>query len=95
MPKVTFHHSGGQVTIVEAQKGEALLRIALDNGIPMENACGGNGFCTTCMCEVMNGGDNLESRTDREEAMGVTDDPHRLGCQARVVGDVEIRVIEY
>jgi hypothetical protein len=26
MPKVTFHHSGGQVTIVEAQKGEALLR---------------------------------------------------------------------
>ncbi len=93
MPKVTFR-DGDQVTEVEAQDGQTLLQIALDHGIPMEHACGGNGFCTTCMCEVEQGLEHLEERTDREEAMDVTEDPHRLGCQAKVKGDVTVRMVE-
>jgi ferredoxin len=95
MPKVTFHYAG-QVTTVHAHKGESLLKIALDNGIPMEHACGGNGFCTTCMCTVKTGMEHLSPRNDREENMGVTNDPYRLSCQSRVQeGDVEIEVTEY
>jgi len=94
MPKVTFHTSG-QVKIVEAEAGKTILQIALDNGIPMEHACGGNGFCTTCMCKVKNGMQNLSPRNDREENMGITEDPDRLSCQSQVQGDVEIDVIEY
>lgn len=96
MPKVTFHHSNDQVTVVEAQPGEKILNIALDNGVPMESACGGNGFCTTCMCKVQKGMEQLSPRNDREENMGVTSDPYRLSCQTRVVGteDVEIEVLE-
>lgn len=60
----------------------------------MEHACGGNGFCTTCMCDVKNGMGNLSERNDKEENMGISDDPHRLGCQAQVHGDVEIEVLE-
>ena len=37
----------------------------------------------------------LRSRNDREENMGVTEDPDRLSCQSEVKGDVEIDVIEY
>lgn len=95
MPKVTFHQSNGQVTTVEAETGKAILHIALDNGIPMEHACGGNGFCTTCMCKVKSGMENLSPRNDREENMGVVDDPDRLSCQSLVQGDVEVQVIEY
>lgn len=94
MPKVTFHYAGTQ-KIVEAKDGESILKIALDSGIPMEHACGGNGFCTTCMCTVKNGMQNLSPRNDREENMGITSDPWRLSCQSRVQGDIEIEVTEY
>jgi ferredoxin len=40
--------------------------------------------------------ENLSPRNDREEQMGITSDPYRLGCQARVrgEGDVEVEVNE-
>ena len=94
MPKVSFHYAGTTKT-VDAQTGESILKIALDNGIPMEHACGGNGFCTTCMCSVKSGMENLSPRNDREENMGVTMEPYRLSCQTRVQGDIEIEVTEY
>jgi adenylate cyclase len=91
MPKIIFH-IGDQVREVEGPEGERILQIALDNGIPMEHACGGNGFCTTCLCRVKNGMENLSPRNDREENMGVTDDPERLSCQARLHGDIEVEI---
>ena len=94
MPKVRFLQNG-QVKEVEATEGQSILQIALDNCIPMEHACGGNGFCTTCMCHVKEGIENLSPRNDREENMGVINDPERLSCQAQVQGDVEVEVIEY
>lgn len=94
MPKVTFHYAG-QVKTVEAGAGETVLKIALDNGIPMEHACGGNGFCTTCMCSVKSGMEHLTPRNDREENMSITNDPYRLSCQAKVHGDVDVEVTEY
>jgi len=95
MPKVTFITADGKRTEVEAEHGQSLLQIALDHNVDMEHACGGNGFCTTCMCKVQTGMENLSPRNDREENMGVTEDPDRLSCQAQVEGDVEIQVIEY
>lgn len=94
MPKVTFI-AGGQERVVETESGKTILQIALDSGIPMENACGGNGFCTTCMCKVKKGMENLSPRNDREENMGITENPDRLSCQTEVRGDVTIEVIEY
>jgi len=96
MPKVTFiMSSDGRTQTVEATEGDVILKIALDAGIPMEHACGGNGFCTTCMCKVKEGMQNLSPRNDREENMGVMNDPDRLSCQSEVHGDVTIEVIEY
>ena len=95
MAKFTVHYAG-MTNTVEAATGESILKIALDNGIPMEHACGGNGFCTTCMCTVKQGMENLNARNDREENMGITSDPYRLSCQARIAGggDIEIEVME-
>lgn len=95
MPKIRFHMSDGQIREVEAPTGETILQIALDAGIPMEHACGGNGFCTTCMCKVKTGMENLSPRNDREDNMGVVNDPDRLSCQAQVEGDIDVEVIEY
>ncbi len=95
MPTVTFVQQNGQITKVEAPEGETILKIALDAGVPMEHACGGNGFCTTCMCKVKDGMGNLSPRNDREENMGIVHDPDRLSCQSEVRGDVVIEVQEY
>ena len=102
MPKVTFLLSDGQRKEVEVEPGpeggpggKTILQIALDSGIPMEHACGGNGFCTTCMCKIQQGMENLSPRNEREENMGVMEDPDRLSCQSEVKGDVTVEVIEY
>jgi ferredoxin len=91
VPKVTFLYAGATKT-VDAQTGESILKVALDNGIPMEHACGGNGFCTTCMCTVKQGMGVLNERNDREENMGITNDPYRLSCQARLAGEGEVEL---
>ena len=93
MAKVTFI-MGSQTKTVEAPDGQTLLQIALDNGLAIEHACGGNGFCTTCMCTVKEGMDKLNARNDREENMGIMSDPYRLSCQARANGDVTIEISE-
>ena len=90
---MTFRYNG-QVKEVEAENGKTILQVALDNDIPMEYACGGNGFCTTCLCKVKKGSDGLSPRNDREENMGITEDDNRLGCQAEVVGDTEVELSE-
>jgi adenylate cyclase len=86
---------GSEVHEVEAEEGKTLLQIALDHNVPMEHACGGNGFCTTCLCRVKSGIENLSARNDKEENMGVVEDPERLSCQSQVHGDVEIEIAEY
>ena len=93
MPKVTFVY-GDERKTVEGTEGKTLLQIALDQSIPMEHACGGNGFCTTCMCQVKEGMQNLSPRNEREENMGIVNDPDRLGCQTTVHGDVTVEVPE-
>lgn len=94
MPIVTFIDPDGQIKKTEAEKGKTLLSIALDANVPMQYACGGNGFCTTCMCAVQEGMPHLSPRNEREENMGVTDDPNRLGCQAVVEGDVTVQILD-
>ncbi|HCI04261.1 TPA: 2Fe-2S ferredoxin [Candidatus Peribacteria bacterium] len=93
VPKVTFIYDG-QTKEVEAKEDQTLLEAAIEAGVPMEHACGGNGFCTTCRCKVKKGSENLSARNDREENMGVSEEPDRLGCQAEVQGEVEVELAE-
>ena len=92
MPKVTIIF-GDETKTIEVEKGGKLLKIGLDAGFPIEHACGGNGFCTTCMCEVTEGADNISELNDREENMGITGEPERLTCQAKVEGDCTVRIL--
>lgn len=91
MPKVTFKY-GDETKEVDAEKGQTILQIGLDAGVPIEYACGGNGFCTTCMVQVTEGMDNLNPRSDREENMGIVEGADRLTCQATLEGDGDVVV---
>ncbi len=99
MPRVTYTLQDGQTKVIEAPDGKTILQIALDNGIPMEHACGGNGFCTTCSCEVQDGekmiaGGVVSPVNDKEVNMGVEGPVVRLGCQTEVHGDITVKIVE-
>ncbi len=96
MPRVTFLHPDG--TSGEVPADLSLLEAAERLGFPLHHDCGGNASCTTCRVDVIAGSENLtdidfdeQDLLDRE---ALTEPYHRLGCQARVLGDVIVQVPE-
>ncbi len=106
MPKVTFLPADVTVEFDPESlpysghgKPGSLLDIALNFGIELEHACGGNCACTTCHVIVREGEENLSEMEDDEadkvdEAAGVTLHS-RLGCQAVVKGDVVVEIPDW
>jgi 2Fe-2S ferredoxin len=94
MPRVTFLHPEGRSG--DVPRNASLLEAAEVLGFPLTHDCGGNASCTTCRVEVECGGEHLseidfdeQDLLDRENLIEAF---HRLGCQARVNGDIVVRV---
>ena len=106
MPKVTFlnldktvEFEHGKLPYSEHGKPESILDVALNFGIQLEHACGGNCACTTCHVIVKQGDNSLSEMDDDEQdrvdmAAGVTVHS-RLGCQAVVQGDIAIEIPDW
>jgi 2Fe-2S ferredoxin len=95
---VTVKYEPGVTPYHEHGKEGSLLDIALNYGIEMQHACGGNCACTTCHVIVKEGEENLTTMDDDEDdrlymADGLTLHS-RLGCQAVVEGDVTVELAE-
>ncbi|QSX34866.1 ISC system 2Fe-2S type ferredoxin [Shewanella avicenniae] len=86
--------------VVEAEKGESILNVALRNGIEIEHACEKSCACTTCHVIVREGFDNLEPSDDLEDDMldkawGLEPES-RLSCQAKVEDeDLVVEIPKY
>ncbi len=96
MPRVTFLHSDGRSG--EVEENISLLDAAKEVGFRLNHDCGGNASCTTCRVEVQMGHEHLsEIDFDEQDLLdreALTEPWHRLACQARVLGDVVVRVPE-
>ena len=93
MAKVTFLPMN---ETYEARSGDSLLDVAINNDVPLAHACGGFCACTTCHVLVKSGEENLTPIEDDEEerldrCVGLTL-KSRLGCQAKVKGDVTVEI---
>jgi ferredoxin, 2Fe-2S len=80
----------------EAKEGESLLDVAIEHDVPMQHACGGFCACTTCHVYVKSGQEKLSPSDEEEEerldrATGLTLQS-RLGCQAKIHGDVVVEI---
>ncbi|MBB1530293.1 MAG: NADH:ubiquinone reductase (Na(+)-transporting) subunit F [Prevotella sp.] len=88
--KVTITINSDQKLVVE--QGGSLLTTLNDNGIHLSSACGGKGSCGQCRCQVVEGAgeilDTEKSHFSRKEVK----EHWRLGCQAKVKGDLSIKV---
>jgi len=89
MPKIVFVNEGRAAVVSE---GTLILEAAMDLGVSISRVCGGNASCSTCRVEVVAGGQNLTPINAQEIAYELGKNC-RLGCQARVLGDVAVRVL--
>lgn len=101
--KVTFQPLGKTVEVdldqmpyKEHGKQGSFLDIALNHGIHLEHACGGNCACTTCHVVVKQGAELLSQAEDDElDRLDMAADLQlnsRLGCQVVVERPGEIVV---
>lgn len=82
--------------VINANTGDNLIEVAMDNGIDIEHACEMACACTTCHVILREGFDSLEESEELEDdlldkAWGLEPDS-RLSCQV-IVGEEDL-VIE-
>lgn len=82
-------------TIAANDHSRTVLQHLHDHGIDWMHSCGGKGKCTTCKLIITGGLANFQALTQSEErysAQGALNAGERLACQAKITGDVSVRV---
>ncbi|WP_099611903.1 ISC system 2Fe-2S type ferredoxin [Vibrio fujianensis] len=86
--------------VLDANRGESVLDVALKNGIHIEHACEKSCACTTCHVVIREGFDSLDESDELEDDMldkawGLEPES-RLSCQAKVADeDLVIEIPKY
>ena len=88
MPTITFADQG---KTQEFDEGKRLLDAAGEMGVRLSQVCGGDGACGTCRIEVVEGWDNLTPPTP-DETYKEMEAPYRLSCQAKLLGDIIVKI---
>lgn len=81
--------------VIEAEPGQTICDVALQNYVEIEHACEKSCACTTCHVYIREGMDSLNENTEDEDDMldkawGLDPDS-RLSCQT-IVGDEDLVV---
>jgi ferredoxin len=91
MPKVTFVPAGQSF---EVASGTTILVSAIQNGLQLRHDCT-EAICGTDRVRILSGKENLSEKTENEELtleMMKAGTNERLGCVARVLGDVTVEL---
>lgn len=103
MVRLTFLPSGksvefeaGKLPYQDHGKPQSILDVAINCGLHLEHACGGNCACTTCHVVVKKGKELLsecsEEEADRLDTAADLQLNSRLGCQAIIEKPGEVVV---
>jgi 2Fe-2S ferredoxin len=87
----------GQKKLISEEMAKTALAHFLENRLDWMHSCGGKGRCTTCKMIVVEGMVNLSEPTPAEinyRKLGALKENERLCCQAKVMGDLRVRVPE-
>jgi len=92
----TFEFEHGKLPYQDHGKPESILDVAMNFGLHLEHACGGNCACTTCHVVVKKGKECLsEMEDDEADRLDMAADLQlnsRLGCQAVIQKPGEVVV---
>ena len=94
-----FLSPSGNVTItingkdkLEVEQGASLLSTLAAKDVYLPSACGGKGSCGQCKCQITSGGGEILDSEKGHFTRKQIKEGYRLGCQAKVKGDLEIKV---
>jgi uncharacterized 2Fe-2S/4Fe-4S cluster protein (DUF4445 family) len=87
MPKITFlpHEKDIQV-----DKGDVLIRAALEAGVHVNASCGGEGVCGKCRVIIESG--RVENGLSERLSQQDIDSGYRLACLSSVTEDIVVRI---
>jgi ferredoxin, 2Fe-2S len=101
MAKISFHHSDGNVDVLDVDPGTSIMRAAVTNGVDgIIGECGGQAMCATCHVYVRpEFADRLPQIGDDEEEMlecttAERTAHSRLGCQVSVDAGLDGIVVD-
>ena len=91
----------GQVTLtvngdtkLTVDQGNSVMATLNENGIYLPSACGGKASCGQCKLQILSGGGEILDSERPHFTRKEIKDNWRLGCQAKVKGDMEVKVPE-
>lgn len=85
--KVRFNPDNIEVV---ASQGDNLLQVAINAGVAINAACGGNGTCGTCQVVIEKG--EVASETTAKLSAEEYERGRRLACQSRVLTDLVVTI---
>jgi 2Fe-2S ferredoxin len=101
MAKVKFIFEDSEIkelTVVNVEAGYSVLEIAEENDVHLNHNCGGVCACSTCHVYILEGEEDLEEISDKEEDfIDRAINPRlesRLGCQAVILEDDAEIIVE-
>jgi Na+-transporting NADH:ubiquinone oxidoreductase subunit F len=79
---------------VPVTTGDNLLKVLTHENIFLPAACGGEGKCGMCKCQVTEGGGDLLLTEAGHLSREQKKDHYRLACQVKIRGDIKVHVSE-
>ncbi len=79
---------------ISVEQGSSVLATLSANDIYLSSACGGKGSCGQCKCQIVEGGGEILDSEKGHFTRKQIKEGYRLGCQAKVKGDISIKVPE-
>ena len=79
---------------LEVEQGGTILATLNENDVHLPSACGGKGSCGQCKCQVLEGGGEILDSERPHFTRKEIKNHWRLGCQAKVKGNLSIKVPE-
>ncbi len=96
-----FLSPGGKVIItvngdtrLEVEQGNSVMATLNEQGIFLPSACGGKASCGQCKLQILSGGGEILDSERPHFSRKEIKNHWRLGCQAKVKGDMEVKVPE-
>ncbi len=78
---------------IQVEKGSLLMKVLLENGIPVASSCNGDGVCRKCVILIVKGCENLAPPNEHEAHLIDRDQlslNQRISCQTIVLGDITV-----
>ena len=80
--------------VVNVEQGSSVLQTLANEKIHLPSACGGKGSCGQCKCQILEGGGDILPSEVPHFTRKQIKDHWRLGCQAKVKGDMTMKMDE-